>query len=159
SYAGAGGKIIRSLSSSGNVDGIIIAGTGAGRCSYEEEKAASEAQKKGIQIVMGSRCAHGRVVPLEKDEHLAAPTADNLSPQKALNILMVALAKFKEHTQLQDVFNTSCPGTEGRVPCPHLNLHLAASLFSGSGSFSRFISKPIFKTPYTITHEIIPPVF
>ena len=106
SYAGAGGNIIRSLSSSGDVDGIIIAGTGGGRCSYKEEKAASEAQKKGIQIVMGSRCAHGRVVPLEKYDHLGAPTADNLSPQKARILLMIALSKFQEHTQLQEVFNT-----------------------------------------------------
>src|SRR5690625_1317833 len=82
SYAGAGGNIIRSLTSSGNVDGIIIAGTGAGRCSYEEEKAASEAQEKGIQIVMGSRCEHGRVVHLQKYEHLSAPTADNLRSEE-----------------------------------------------------------------------------
>src|SRR5699024_10722767 len=106
SYAGAARKLIRSMSSSGNVDGNISAGTGEGRCSYEEEKAASEAQKKGIQIVMGSRCAHGRVVALEKYDHLAGATADNLSPQYARILLMVALSKFKEHTQLQEVFNT-----------------------------------------------------
>src|SRR5690625_7534329 len=49
--------------------------------------------------------------------------------------------------------------TEDRFPSPHTKLHHAASFFSGSGSFSRFISKPIFKPPYKITHEIIPTVF
>ncbi|WP_368652661.1 asparaginase [Ornithinibacillus sp. 4-3] len=104
SYAGANGKVIRSLIESG-VKGIVVAGTGAGRCSYEEEKALEEAAKQGIKIVMSSRYGNGRVVPLEKYDYLNVITADNLPPHKARILLMVALAKYNEQDRIQDVFH------------------------------------------------------
>ncbi|MBO1914236.1 L-asparaginase, partial [Microvirga sp. 3-52] len=105
SYAGANGNIISSLINTTTVDGIIVAGTGAGRCSPEEELALKQARDKGIQVIMSSRVENGRVVPIEKYEYLEAPTADNLSPQKARILLMVALLKYTNYDDLQAVFD------------------------------------------------------
>src|SRR5690606_40393027 len=65
------------------VRGIVVAGTGAGRCSGEEERALREAVAAGVRVVMSSRVGTGRVVPLEAYRHLDYVTADNLNPQKA----------------------------------------------------------------------------
>lgn len=105
SFAGSNGNIIRSLINSGDVKGIVVAGTGAGRCSYEEERALAEADEKGIKIIMSSRYGNGRVVPLEKYNYLNAITADNLSPHKARILLMVALMKYNDRQSLQEVFH------------------------------------------------------
>lgn len=104
SYAGANGNIIRSLVQNG-VKGIVVAGTGAGRCSYEEEKALAEAADKGIKIVMASRYGNGRVVPLEKYDYLNMITADNLLPHKARILLMIALAKYDDVVKIQELFH------------------------------------------------------
>lgn len=103
SYAGANGNIIKSLTASG-VEGIVVAGTGAGRCSHEEEKALEEANKNGVKIVMSSRYGSGRVVPLEKYNYLNIITADNLPPHKARILLMIALAKYNNHNSIQKIF-------------------------------------------------------
>lgn len=104
SYAGAKGNLIRALIESG-VEGIVIAGTGAGRCSYEEEKALEEADRQGIKIVMSTRYGNGRVVPLEKYRHLNLITADNLPPHKARILLMVALTKYNDPAKIQEMFH------------------------------------------------------
>lgn len=106
SYAGARGNIIRFLISEGRAAGIIMAGTGAGRCSGDEEAALIEAEAAGIRVVMSSRAHGGRVVPLKAYAHLQAATADNLSPQKARILLMLALQSGKDHAALQEVFDT-----------------------------------------------------
>lgn len=104
SYAGARGHMIHALIES-DVKGIVVAGTGAGRCSAEEEKALAEAAKKDIKIVMSSRYGSGRVVPLEKYQYLNVITADNLPPHKARILLMVALTKYQNQADLQEIFH------------------------------------------------------
>src|SRR5690625_1905812 len=49
SYAGANGDIIKHLTKCG-MKGIVVAGTGAGRCSYDEEKAIEEARRAGVVV-------------------------------------------------------------------------------------------------------------
>lgn len=105
SYAGATGTMIEALINA-NVDGIVMAGTGAGRCSDAEEIALQKARKKGIQVVMGSRVGSGRVVPIEQYKYLEAPTTDNLSPQKARILLMLALLKYEDDAEIQRIFDT-----------------------------------------------------
>jgi len=105
SYAGAQGKLVRFLLADGDTDGLVIAGTGAGRCSGEEEAALIEAAAAGMPIVMGSRVSDGRAVPLEAYAHLGAAFADNLSPQKARILLMLALLKDDYRQDLQAAFD------------------------------------------------------
>lgn len=105
SYAGAKGDVIKGLVESG-VKGIVVAGTGAGRCSYEEEKALYSARKAGVIVTMSSRYGLGRVVPLKKYDDLQLITADNLQPHKARILLMLALAKYNDIDKIQQIFDT-----------------------------------------------------
>lgn len=106
SYAGARGDLIRFLTRSGTVAGIVVAGTGAGRCSGEEEQALLEAAAAGLRIVMSSRVEGGRVVPLDAYQHLQHVTGDNLSPQKARILLMLAAPVHVDQDGLQQVFDS-----------------------------------------------------
>src|SRR5699024_2049293 len=83
SYAGATGDVIRYISNSGKYAGIVMAGTGAGRCSSEEDYALKKAVQKGMYVVRSSRVGDDRVVPIESFQTFQSVTADNLSPQKA----------------------------------------------------------------------------
>lgn len=105
SYAGARGDIIRFLAESGQVQGLVVAGTGAGRCSGEEERALLQAAAAGLRIAMSSRVEGGRVVALEAYQHLPHVTTDNLSPQKARILLMLAAARHQDQAELQRVFD------------------------------------------------------
>ena len=77
--------------------GIIIAGVGDGNMNKGTLEAAKKATAKGIHIVRASRipvgCVliHGEVV----DEDYGTVSSDELSPQKARILLMLALQKDK----------------------------------------------------------------
>src|SRR5690625_619087 len=106
SYAGATGHLIEHIANSGQYKGIVTAGTGAGLCSPAEVEAMREAVKRGIVIVRSSRVGNGRVVsilPYEEDSFISG---DNLLPQKARILLMVALLKYSDRSELQHVFDT-----------------------------------------------------
>lgn len=105
SYAGTDGYLIRWLTQYGDAAGIIVAGTGAGRCSDAEEEALMEARKKGIHVVLSSRVGSGRVVPIEHYEKMDAITADNLLPQKARILLMLSLLTYDNPDQIQQLFD------------------------------------------------------
>lgn len=105
SYAGATGRVIRCLLAGGELGGVVVAGTGAGRCSGEEEAALVEAEAAGVSVVMASRVGNGRVVPLQAYAHLNAAFADNLAPHKARILLMLALLDDRYRTDLQAAFD------------------------------------------------------
>jgi len=106
SYAGASGDLIRFITESKQYAGIIMAGTGAGRCSKAEEEALQEARQEGIHVVRGSRCLNGRVVDIEPYANLEAIAADDLIPQKARILLMLALAQTQDLKAIQAIFDT-----------------------------------------------------
>lgn len=106
SYAGATGDLINYLAASGKYAGIVMAGTGAGRFSPLEDRALKEAEEKGLLIVRSSRVGRGRVVDIDHYSFLQAITADNLSPQKARILLMLALQVTKDKAEIQDLFDS-----------------------------------------------------
>jgi L-asparaginase len=105
SYAGANSNLIRYISNSGKYDGIVVAGTGAGRCSAEEGRALKEAVENGLIVVRSSRVGDGRVVPIESFQEFSCVTADNLNPQKARILLMLSLSISKDVSNIQRVFD------------------------------------------------------
>jgi len=104
SYAGATGKIIDYITQSGEYQGIVIAGTGAGRFSKLEEIAISRATQKGLFVVRSSRGGSGRVVDIEAYKHLQTISGDNLTPQKARILLMLAMLKYTSSEAIQQCF-------------------------------------------------------
>lgn len=105
SYAGADGALIRTITESKSYDGIILAGTGAGRCSLQEEQALVEAVKKGLMVVRSSRVGNGRVVDIAHYRECGFVTADNLLPQKARILLMLSMVFTRDAAQVQQLFN------------------------------------------------------
>ncbi len=105
SYAGANGQLIRLLAASNTVSGIVVAGTGAGKFSKAEEEALIMAAEKGIVVVRSSRVGNGRVVALKEYEKYPFVSADNLLPQKARILLMLALALKKNQRETQEIFD------------------------------------------------------
>ena len=88
--------------------GIVIAGVGNGNMPKACVTAAANAAKKGVIIVRSSRVATGNVgrnVELNDDE-LNFIASDELNPQKARILLMLALLKPRPAKELQTLFQT-----------------------------------------------------
>jgi L-asparaginase len=85
---------------------IITAGVGDGNVSKETVTKLTEARKKGVIIVRSSRVASGFVHPNVEinDDELEFVTADNLSPQKARILTMLALTKTDNYKEIQEFF-------------------------------------------------------
>jgi L-asparaginase len=111
-YAGADGLLIQSLLRAGSVNGLVIAGMGLGGVTSSMFDAIKEARAKGVPIVISTRVPTGRVFPLSAMKgssltlrQIGCVLADNLSPQKARVLLMLALTKTRDPEALQKYFN------------------------------------------------------
>lgn len=112
SYAGADGLVIRSLLRDAAVQGIVIAGTGLGDVSGLMFGAIQEVRERGIPVVISTRVPTGRIFPLAAGKgsalalrRMGCILADDLSPQKARILLMLALTKSRDPEALQKYFD------------------------------------------------------
>jgi len=86
--------------------GIVIAGVGNGNMNAASVQAASRVAKSGVPVVRSSRVATGSVgrnVEL-KDDELGLIASDELNPQKARILLMLALLTPHTPDQLQQLY-------------------------------------------------------
>ena len=106
-YAGSDGRAIRLLLADGNLDGLVVAGLGLAHVSTPTLEAIREVRAQGIPVVVSSRVPTGRIVPLYANNidllEMGSVQADNLSPQKARVLLMVAMTKTTD--ELRAYFN------------------------------------------------------
>jgi L-asparaginase len=112
SYAGADGLVIRSMLNDGTVQGLVIAGLGLGGVPGSMFDAIKEARARGIPVVISTRVPTGRVFPLSAMKgsaltlkQIGCVLGDNLSPQKARILLMLALTKARDPESLQKYFD------------------------------------------------------
>jgi L-asparaginase len=88
--------------------GIVIAGVGNGNMNKASLTAAANAVQKGVVVVRSSRVVTGMVgrnVEVNDDE-LGFIASDELNPQKARILLMLALLKQRNPKDLQGLFTT-----------------------------------------------------
>jgi L-asparaginase len=108
-YAGSDGKAIRLLLEDGELDGLVVAGLGLAHVSAPTLEAIRVVRARGIPVVVSSRVLTGRIVPLYTNNiqllDAGAVQADNLSPQKARVLLMVAMTKTTDTEELRGYFN------------------------------------------------------
>ena len=106
-YAGASNVAINAFIDN-NVAGIIIAGTGNGSFDKAILESVKKAVKKGIPVVRSSRVVSGRVaagyVGVFDDSKLGTLVSDNLNPQKARILLMLALTRTSDKKKIQEMF-------------------------------------------------------
>ena len=112
SYAGADGRMIRSLLGEGEVSGIVVAGLGLGSVPGVMFDAIEQARSAGIPVVISTRVPTGRVFPRGGSRgsalslrSIGCVLADNLSPQKARILLMLALTTTQDPADLQRYFD------------------------------------------------------
>ena len=107
SYAGAGTTAIEALAASG-VRGIVFAGTGAGLLSTVErnaiKKIAAMPEASRPVMVRSARVGNGRVVANDPYDAMGMIPADNLNPQKARVLLMLALTKTHDVREIARMF-------------------------------------------------------
>jgi L-asparaginase len=111
-YAGADGRLIRSLVQDSSVQGIVVAGMGLGGVTGLMFDAIQEARSRGMPVVVSTRVPTGRVFPLSATKGSALSLkaigcvlGDNLSPQKARILLMLAMTQTKDTGALQKLFD------------------------------------------------------
>ena len=108
SYVEPDTAMIRGLATSG-ARGIVFAGTGAGGISNLEKAAvgainSSAAAVKPV-LVRSNRTGNGRVVARPDYDKLNMIPADNLNPQKARILLMLALTKTNDGGEIRRMFS------------------------------------------------------
>ncbi|MFI5265933.1 MAG: asparaginase [Chloroflexota bacterium] len=103
SYVGADGALIDAAVAAG-AQGIVSAGTGAGRPTPGEDEALDRAVAKGVVVVQASRVGSGRVARSPKVRARGLVTADDLLPWKARILLMLALTRTRDPEAIQRMF-------------------------------------------------------
>jgi len=99
-YADAGPELVNSAIAAG-AKGIVVAGFPTGGTPPIVTDALLALQEKGVPIVMGHRGGKGRI-----QTNREFISADNLTPQKARILLMLALAQNKPMNELEKIFMT-----------------------------------------------------
>ena len=103
SYAGADGLLVDAVR--GNASGgMVLAGFGGGTYPPAVIDAAVRAVDEGMPVVLASRSTAGRVVMTPRKEQQGFIVCDNLLPQKARVLLMLALTVTSDRSEIQQMF-------------------------------------------------------
>lgn len=110
-YGGADGAMVDAAVSAG-AEGIIVQALGWGNVNKPMYAAINRAISEGVSVVISTRVANGRVLPIYGFEgggktlqEAGAVFADNLSPQKARILLMLALQHTTDKEKIQAFFD------------------------------------------------------
>ncbi len=103
SYAGADGALVDAAVAAG-AKGIVLAGNAPGRPTALQRGALVAAAKRGVIVVLSSRSGSGRVIPRIGDADPGFIAADNLNPQKARVLTMLALSITQDHEEIRRMF-------------------------------------------------------
>ncbi|MGH9721422.1 MAG: asparaginase [Bryobacteraceae bacterium] len=105
-YADADGTLIEAAVAQGGAEGIVIAGFPTGSGTPAMDQAVKRVAAKGIAVVMTNRGGIGRSTDTAQRAGEARPLiwGDNLTPQKARILLMLALTTTRDPAELQRIF-------------------------------------------------------
>lgn len=107
SYVQPSTTMAAALASSG-AQGIVFAGTGAGLISTAERESLKPIlalpQASRPVLVRSNRTGNGRVIALPEYDAMPMIPADNLTPQKARVLLMLALTKTRDPKEIRRMF-------------------------------------------------------
>ena len=105
SYAGADGVLVDALTER-RPAGMVLVGFGGGSFPSAFLDAGKRAVQAGIPVVLATRSWNGRVVSTPKKEADGFIVCDDLMPQKARILLMLALTVTRERADIQRMFYT-----------------------------------------------------
>jgi L-asparaginase len=104
SYAGADGAAIQAFVAAG-ARAIVSASLPPGVTTPAETDALMEARRRDVLIVLSSRAGSGRVLPRTTLRERGFVVADNLNPQKARVLAMLALTRTDDPAEVQRMFD------------------------------------------------------
>jgi L-asparaginase len=104
SYAGADGTAIEAFVAAG-ARAIVSASLPPGVTTPAEGDALLQARRRGVLIVLSSRAGSGRVLPRTVLRERGFVVADNLNPQKARVLAMLALTRSDDPAEVQRIFD------------------------------------------------------
>lgn len=105
SYAGADAMLVEACLGAG-AKGLISAGMAPGIPAKDQRAAFERAATGGVVVVQSSRAGSGRVARRQYLRDHGIVAADNLTPQKARILLMLALTRTGDPGEIQDIFWT-----------------------------------------------------
>jgi len=103
SYAGADGVLVDALTAR-RPDGMVLVGFGGGSYPAAFLEAGKRAVQANIPVVLATRSWNGRVVMTPAKEAGGFIVCDDLMPQKARILLMLALTVTREREAIQEMF-------------------------------------------------------
>jgi L-asparaginase len=103
SYVGADDVFIKAAVAAGS-EGIVSAGTGAGRPTPAEDEALKAAAEAGVLVCISSRVHGGRVVRSPNLRSRGFVSGENLPPWKARTLLALALTITRDPDRIQTMF-------------------------------------------------------
>lgn len=103
-YSNDGSSIAAKALAQNGTEGIVVAGSGAGSIHVNQKDTLKELMKKGLFVVVSSRVVAGNVAVSDEDKSLGFISAEDLNPQKARVLLMLALTKTKDMKKIQEYF-------------------------------------------------------
>ncbi|TMH70838.1 MAG: asparaginase [Betaproteobacteria bacterium] len=105
-YAGADGALIDAAIAQAKAEGLVIAGFPTGSGTPAMDEVVKRHVAKGVPVVMTNRGGMGRVIDTRSVEGRPLIWGDNLTPQKARVLLMLALTRTRDPAELQKIFAT-----------------------------------------------------
>ena len=103
-YAGSDELLVDAVRANQS-DGLVLAGFGGGSFPPKAIEAAVKAIEGGMPVVLASRSISGRVVMTPRKDEQGFVVSDNLQPQKARILLMLALCKTHDRAEIQRLFS------------------------------------------------------
>jgi L-asparaginase len=103
SYAGGDGVLVDALTAH-RPEGMVLVGFGGGSYPAAFFDAGKRAVQAGIPVVLATRSWNGRVVSTPRMEAGGFIVCDDLMPQKARILLMLALTVTRERAAIQEMF-------------------------------------------------------
>ena len=98
----------------------MLAGTGAGAVSTFEKAALTALAKRPAAarpvIVRSSRVGNGRVIGRTDTDEIGTVPGDNLNPQKARILLMLALTRTSDPQEIRRMFEQVLAGSKRIAP-------------------------------------------
>ena len=103
-HTGADPRLARAAVDLG-AKGLVIAGIGAGAMGVYLNMLVTLAAE-GVKVVRSARVGEGRVIATGNTHEDGTIAADNLNPQKAAILLAFAMARGKDNSGIQAIFDT-----------------------------------------------------
>ncbi|MCZ6874551.1 MAG: asparaginase [bacterium] len=102
-YGGADGALIHAAHQ-GGADGLVLVGFGSGSFPPDFLAVGKDVAQQGIPVVLASRATRGRVIITPRKAAAGFIVADDLLPQKARILLMLALTITQEQQAIQEMY-------------------------------------------------------